>query len=958
MTGHPHDPMTYTAEFREATALLHRAFAAFQAHDVEAGVDLARRARDRYSGHAKEQGDCEQLLGMLHADEPGHESDAVQHYRRAAAIFAELNLSDRVGQTERGLGDLYARLRRWDDAVEAYGDAYRAVHAVAGDDADRWSSCIDYLALGARALSDGGRAEAALEEYLRLRELLVRLADPRLPGCHLDIAHVLGKLGRFEDAYGHLTIARSGFVEQREYRRAVDIDVTMAEVLVAANRYDDADVAAERAHRGYEALRDDEEVTRNRRRRGQIAGLKAEFLHRQQRYAEAAQGHTAAARWFQESGDPQESVRAATRVGEALLKAQDHSQAESVLTLAIGVLRQFGEELEIASCAVNLAIAYSVGQKWDEAESLLHEAREVFARHDQWDHVADCDLNLRGVAESRQRARGHEVTEPGDDGTAVVRRDLAEALRLRDDGRPEDALVVAEAVRDRAPHGHWRAHADLTLGTIRHDLGNHEEAERRYRAAERAFRKRGETELAGICNIELATLFVGCGRHLDAEPCAAAAVSDHRGDPARAAHANLVHASILRELGRYADAAVRVDEAFEVASGRGDAVQAARARHIRGLLHLESGRVAQAVADLEHATGELTQDGEPSHLAACGADLAVAYRRSGRSAEAVALLHRLLDESPVPQLEAMLRLNLGTALCDRGDEAAAVDEFTRARERYRERHHVTGVATCDLNLAELLVRAGRLDEAERSLAAAIEPVRANGDQALLAHTLGARARVSQRRSRFTDAQNDFEEARAIQFALGRLVDVARCDLALAILDRERAITAGEPEFDDELLRRYVPAVLYLDGRRHQFARAADRQAWATQVRGYFGGALEAADRLGDERLMAELIEVAINSGVHTATTGTGPPSVMSVRPTSGVGGADRPALHEPGDPRDAEGSAMSTGGGLSLVASAVLPMRPPPRLVMPGGHLALSPYVELADQRYRPTRRPDPVRVF
>ena len=64
----------------------------------------------------------------------------------------------------------------------------------------------------------------------------------------------------------------------------------------------------------------------------------------------------------------------------------------------------------------------------------------------------------------------------------------------------------------------------------------------------------------------------------------------------------------------------------------------------------------------------------------------------------------------------------------------------------------------------------------------------------------------------------------------------------------------------------------------------------------------------------------------------------------------------PGPPTAAE--PIRIGGAATLLAGAKLPMRPPPRLVNPTGHVVLGRFLDSADQRYGVVQRPAPVRTW
>ena len=110
-----------------------------------------------------------------------------------------------------------------------------------------------------------------------------------------------------------------------------------------------------------------------------------------------------------------------------------------------------------------------------------------------------------------------------------------------------------------------------------------------------------------------------------------------------------------------------------------------------------------------------------------------------------------------------------------------------------------------------------------------------------------------------------------------------------------------------------------------------------------------AASLGDERLVAEMVESVINSGVHSAARAV---TDSVSKHAFGTNLVDSAAS------RSAEGetfggsgdSALVLAGVSRLIAGAVLPMSAPPRLLMSPRREALDPYLP---RRPRCHIRPD-----
>ncbi|PCK21647.1 tetratricopeptide repeat protein, partial [Rhodococcus qingshengii] len=214
--------------------------------------------------------------------------------------------------------------------------------------------------------------------------------------------------------------------------------------------------------------------------------------------------------------------------------------------------------------------------------------------------------------------------------------------------------------------------------------------------------------------------------------------------------------------------------------------------------------------------------------------------------------------------------------------------------------------------------------------------------------------------RFEVARSHFQKASEIYLRLQIDHDAAWCQHNIGSIWWHVA-SAADPVEHPVLLRRalrwLVPATVFLEGMRFQFTAAADRVAWARRIERSTRSLFEVATELGDEVLVADLIESAINAGVHTIASGDDMLSARAVGVFAGL-----TDLRETGQRLTSEVASTITGAGSSrhrentggqnspdargihlggtsrLIAGARLPMRPPPRLRMPDAHLALEPW--------------------
>lgn len=277
----------------------------------------------------------------------------------------------------------------------------------------------------------------------------------------------------------------------------------------------------------------------------------------------------------------------------------------------------------------------------------------------------------------------------------------------------------------------------------------------------------------------------------------------------------------------------------------------------------------------------------------------------------------------------------------RSEWQLAVKDLRRARTLYaRVPNAEDRLAACRINLAVELLHLEAVglspdgeDDADVLAEAATELERAldffdtrspNAELNAGCHLNLGRAR--DRQGRHADAVDEIAIAQKKFEQLGSGLLHARSAIASALT---HAGWAESPLGRDEVLDLLLPALLYLDQRRFQFSTVRARSGWKQMVAQSNRRAFElAAD---NPKLLAQLIENTINSGVHTSDTDD-----IGV-PTSPVTSTDAQAPTLDGLGRSSVGS---------LLAGTRLPMRPPPEIVMPDGTVALGRYRQLARERF------------
>ncbi|WP_071286259.1 hypothetical protein [Mycolicibacterium llatzerense] len=212
---------------------------------------------------------------------------------------------------------------------------------------------------------------------------------------------------------------------------------------------------------------------------------------------------------------------------------------------------------------------------------------------------------------------------------------------------------------------------------------------------------------------------------------------------------------------------------------------------------------------------------------------------------------------------------------------------------------------------------------------------------LIALNLGNRA----------DALATLSDARASYGVLGANVRAASVD-ALMGSAMLRPVGPDRPAGGDarRALELLVPAFLYLDGLRFQFRGTADRAAWKAQSAWVLRESLEAATALMESsdadtvrsgtRMVAELVETLINSGIHSEAGARADAITHTAHLARSFGG--------PTGPTRAPDTLTVRGPGSSGASRLLdhLPMRPPPQLLMPDQTVALQHYHRLRAENY------------
>ncbi|MEU7139757.1 tetratricopeptide repeat protein [Nocardia sp. NPDC046473] len=399
----------------------------------------------------------------------------------------------------------------------------------------------------------------------------------------------------------------------------------------------------------------------------------------------------------------------------------------------------------------------------------------------------------------------------------------------------------------------------------------------------------------------------------------------------------------------------------------------------QALQHL--GELDAAQDALEQARELLADDTDQGVLrVACLLSLTAVALHRQHWAYAAELATESLDAAWrfAPQLAGHPLMNLAATYFETGRRDLAVDFAQQALAAFDAAGDRNAVAETQQNLATMLVRTDRLDEAEAPLRASQRYF----EQAGLGYRAGiglkALAFLAEGRDDLAQAQELYRRSLAYFVESGAVLDAAdlrmrlstvafksgryeECEALLAEafdayaerglglhcaqLDYWHAtLLEGAVEDSPELLAQAVdiavPAALAIDAVRYTLPNGNQRDQWNRQIA---DPAMRLAFRFaylsGNGLLLADLIE--------TQCAGT----TLNIDRSEDRSAIRLPLelLDLPADLAERPGAtALQLGAALAEVAaSAGLPVAPPPRLALAAeGRIALAPFIAAAEQRY------------
>ena len=264
-------------------------------------------------------------------------------------------------------------------------------------------------------------------------------------------------------------------------------------------------------------------------------------------------------------------------------------------------------------------------------------------------------------------------------------------------------------------------------------------------------------------------------------------------DPVAGADILLRRARAKMRAGRYASALADLTKGVRSVRGAGEARTAVEARleSFRAAIRVMQERFHEAVRAAHRAEAAAIKAGDDEALARAYTALDWAYHRLGRwdqavyGRDALTIYQRL----GLPDKAADVMLNLGAWEYYEGHWNEAVVWYEHARDESRRAGNEIAAAGASLNIAEVRIGQGRLDDAEPDVRAAVRAFRAAGDAYSGIFAELQLGRLHAGRGDLSQAVEIFERLRLEAVGLGQVISALE-----AVTHKADALTElGQPE---------------------------------------------------------------------------------------------------------------------------------------------------------------------
>lgn len=637
--------------------------------------------------------------------------------------------------------------------------------------------------------------------------------------------------------------------------------------------------------------------------------------------------------------------------------------AERELKVALGLVVTIGDPERIGECEDALATALTGAGRLDEALRMLEAAVSHYPA-ERAQHRADC-LNRAGLILAGQgkgaaaeamwgRAQGEYAAAGRADSGFVIA--LERGRTLFDLARLDDALVqyrAAYAAAQKAGHPDEMAWCEAHIAAVHLNRGELEAA-RGLLVRANAVLAEGNREHYLTGRYFLARVHLEHGDTRGARGLLGETLSEARarGLAELAVDCSMTLAQAMIREGDYRGVLELLDEPRRILKQLGRWPKIAVCQSLRGTCHVGLGEFRAAEETLLDARATLLRHGNPRQLAETECALGMVYLHTGRFPEAETMLDRAIASlralGAAAVSLAVVEFNLANVYLRQTRYTEAVRMLTAAEAVFRAAGQNDHATACRHTLGMIRMNSGVGDGVIETLESTLDGSRPGpvSPRAVATKTFNL-AVAHANRGDTGQALTCTARARGLYSDLNDLMGLATCDLFAAVCLADRA-----PHDQRRLLDLALPAAIYIDHQRLQFLHADARVAWSGSHPARRSNLFEWLHALRDPTLMAEFIEVAINSGTHVAHHEDSPARLDFLDAL-----ASDPAASDATDLYAAAELPSSAGAGI-LLAGTALPMRPPPRLRLPDGRVALAAHIDGAISRYGPIGRAGEVRTW
>jgi len=416
-----------------------------------------------------------QGLGDIYAD-LGHFPEALSAYEMARDVYMERGSELEVAEADVGIGAVFAQTHRCEEALSVLQDA-RAILAS--------RSLATHVAVADQNLGMAywclHRYEEALASYNRSRSVFsIYRMDNERAEVDLNVGLILLELNRFEEALTELEKALATFdSNEREVNAAIALQ-SIGSVFVNMERYEEALAAYKSARAIF--------VTYEMEFRIAVADQNMGSLYIELgQYVEARKSFEASSEAFLALEMQENVVSVLLNLGLAHAFLAQYEEALCLLVSCRDVLLNFNMTVEVARADQRIGMVLYYLGLYEDALAAYESAHAIFAAHGMDVDVATTDQNI-GVLYYQQDQyedalnsfdHAYEIFATHQLEVKLASAATNRGAVLRSLGCLDEALaafrLAAETFADHAMHPN-AARANSNIGEIYRDLGKHEEA--------------------------------------------------------------------------------------------------------------------------------------------------------------------------------------------------------------------------------------------------------------------------------------------------------------------------------------------------------------------------------------------------------------------------------------------------------------------------------------------------